>query len=140
MGHIIICTRCFVESSFRMLLTCKTGGECPWSPNTISSVDDFRTELTELTKLALYMKYVKTNYFFIQNKFQLQDELRRPFLYLFHVYNSPSRRLCRFDVAIPSVYFSSTIIKFTKLCIFAHFGPRLKCNSRLYISGLTCNL
>ena len=86
------------------------------------------------------MKYVKTNYFFIQNKFQLQDELRRPFLYLFHVYNSPSRRLCRFDVAIPSVYFSSTIIKFTKLCIFAHFGPRLKCNSRLYISSPSCNL
>ena len=64
MGHIIICTRCFAESSFRMLLTCKTGGECPWSPNTISSVDDFRTELTELTKLALQMEYDKTNYFF----------------------------------------------------------------------------
>ena len=123
-----------------MLLTCKTGGECPWSPNTISSVDDFRTELTELTKLALHMKCDKTKIFFIQNKFQLQDELRRPFLYLFHVYNSPSKRLCRFDVAIPSVYFSSNLIKFTKLCIFAHFGPRLKFNGRPQISSLTCNL
>ena len=32
----------------------------------MSSVDDFRTELTELTKLALQMEYDKTNYFLLK--------------------------------------------------------------------------